>query len=383
MEALEKLVGIVTPKAPSNVPPSKKDAPTPGKGKDKKPDSDVVPVVPQKPGKSIDPIPNPGKYMEPSEIAQLSHQARFERFSNRMAEFRKLMKQGDIFMLEKGEISRLQNTIGPLKVEMRFLAEALDFTKLTPEHNEYFRRYSTELAQYFSGKSETNDHFRDYTAAIFYAQKSLSEALVRNNITLPQPPTPAAAHQLIFAQNPKLAEKIKIMIGRKIEIGEILSNPKISREFNETWEKIYGKYEKDLQTQLSELKTKETKDGVMMNFKDTYERKAFETLIDTAGAKNRAEWISIGKNIAVIGAAIGATFATGGLALPGILAGAAAGGATMAAGTALSKGQYDTNVSWKNDHVIDFASGALPGAVGGVSAKIASGAITRAVVGTG
>ena len=170
----------------------------------------------------------------------------------------------------KTSIEDLQTRMQPLKREMEWLASGVVVASLTPSHNESFRRYCSELAGYFSGQTKTNKHFRDYQTATFYGKKALDPFLTKNKIPLPNIASlvPAGIDgfvSTVYGSNPNLTPetrqkitelqaKMKPLRDKGFTASEIMSNPRISREFNKTWEMMYGDIDRQLQKALADIK---------------------------------------------------------------------------------------------------------------------------------
>lgn len=136
------------------------------------------------------------------------------------------------------------------------ILQTVESQKLSKEEKLVYDSAILEIARYFDNTLDgvKNRHYRNYDLAFDLALSLIQGDLKKQNINIPPRPSENDVLASLKDINPKLLKKIQKDLRAGYQLGQILSNPQVRSEWDDVYQKIYGKYEESMQNLLTKLK---------------------------------------------------------------------------------------------------------------------------------
>lgn len=189
-------------------------------------------------------------------------------------------KKSGTFYDTPEEIEKHKASVNEALKKVLPILKTLELQQLSKTDKATYDNTVLEIAKYFDNTLEgiKNRHYRNYDLAFDLALSLIKDDLKKYSI----PPRPSQKEVLtsLKSLDPKLQQKIQNDTRAGYDLGQILSNPQVRSQWDSVYEKIYGKYEDDMQTLLKSLKDKRPTLG------SSDGQKALDTMISIMGTKD-------------------------------------------------------------------------------------------------
>ena len=334
-----------------------------------------TPVLPVKPPETI----------EPKE--ELSTSDALKQLNSVMDIFRSTIKdvskKSGTFFDTPEEIEKYKASINDALKKVLPILKTLESRKLSKTDKAAYDKTVLEIAKYFDNTLDgvKNRHYRNYDLAFDLALSLIKDDLKKQNITIPPRPSQKDILGSLKSLDPKLQKKIEVDMRAGYDLGQILSNPQVRSQWESVYEKVYGKYEDEMQTLLKSLKDKRP------TMASTEWQKALDTMISIMGTKDAWDIKSrnrdlAGQTVGMVASTVGGVWAflvtipTGGTSA--ILGSVLLSGAVTTAGMILTKWRAGNDLETWTELGINTATFWLGWAIAKWANFIAKSGITLA-----
>lgn len=241
-------------------------------------------IAPQAP---VAPVPEPQTQAVPdSEPEKVEMAPLMKKFEWAMIEFRSAIKSVSdkswVLFDTPEEIAKNKEIVNLALGKLLPILQTVESQKLSKEEKLVYDSAILEIARYFDNTLDgvKNRHYRNYDLAFDLALSLIQGDLKKQNINIPPRPSENDVLASLKDINPKLLKKIQKDLRAGYQLGQILSNPQVRSEWDDVYQKIYGKYEESMQNLLTKLK----KDRPTLDSAEW--QKALDTMISIMGTKD-------------------------------------------------------------------------------------------------
>jgi exonuclease I len=171
---------------------------------------------------------------------------------------RDVSKKSGTFFDTPEEIEKYRASVNEALKKVLPILRTLESQQLSKTDKAVYDKTVLEIAKYFDNTLDgvKNRHYRNYDLAFDLALSLIKDDLKKQNITIPIRPSQKEVLQSLKSLDPKLQKKIETDMRAGYDLGQILSNPQVRSQWESVYEKVYSKYEDEMQTLLKSLKDK-------------------------------------------------------------------------------------------------------------------------------